>query len=129
LRLSHQEKQFIEKISAISGKEYKIVQEVLKAFLIATTLEIYTQDSNECELIIPYLCRLKLKFYDKDTTSGMKVVTELEAEPLDGLCEEIKCISEGDISPVEKYIKNQIVKNIQNNLNLEDIEVTLECNA
>jgi hypothetical protein len=124
LKLDNVEKEFIEKIAAISGKDKSVIKEVLKALLIASTLEIYAaMNEDEQILIIPYTCKCIVRYCDKceDDVTGTKV--SIEAQPSQALIEEISNISEGNITPTERQIRRHIIKDIQQILDINEVEI------
>lgn len=120
MRLSVEERLQIEKLSSILKKDKTIVRDVLISILMGMTLEIYNDND---EIIIPYICKLKLDAVDISTKKGMYTQVKLQAEPLPALIEEINAIRSGETTPTEEFIKRGIFKEFQSLLDLEDVEI------
>ena len=119
-KLSLEEKEFLQRICAISKKDKQTVKDVLLSLLMVSTIEIYKETNT---IIIPYICSLKVEHFDKMTPKGVKVEVVLEAIPSTALIEEITAVSEGEITPSEKYVKKQIFKIFLDLLVLDDVEL------
>lgn len=103
MKLSNEEKNFLDKICAVSCKDVNTVRDVLRAILIVSAKEVYAGSKT---VNIPYVCRLAL-----DTTSSDTV--RLSAEPNDNFVKEVKAILSGDTSPTEEFIGREISKTLE----------------
>lgn len=119
MKLSIEEKYFLDKICAVSSKDKNTVKDVLKALLMCTTIEIYADSK---EMVIPYMCKLKIDYMDNYKEDKHSVVVHLEATPCEGLINEIAAIQEGGITPTQEYIQKMILFDLKNKLEIEDIE-------
>jgi len=122
LKLTLEEKNFIENIRAISALDKKSTKTFFRSLLIACTMAIY---AGKDEIIIPYICKLKISYNDHHTPKGSKVKVHIEAEPCDELIEEIKAISEGEPPPSKKYIKKEISEEIKNKLEIDELDLDM----
>lgn len=120
IKLTTDERLVIEKISALSCRDLNTVKEVLKAFLIVTTSELYKTIDEEPRVLIPYICNLKIDYYEG---SDGKIKVSLEAEALEALENEVASIVEGEYPPSERFMRRQITKNIANVIDLDDFEL------
>jgi len=122
MKLTLEERNFVEKITAISALSKRSVKTFFKSLLMACSASVY---SDENEIIIPYLCKLKIKYNDYVTEKGTKVKVMLEAEPCDELIDEIKAISEGNQPPSKKFIKKEIAEELKNKLEIDELDLDL----
>lgn len=120
MKLTNQEKNFLEKIIAISALDKKVGKNFFRSQLVATTISLL---SGENEIIIPYLCKLKIKYNQILTPEGIKLEVKLEAEPSEELVEEIKCILAEEDPPTKVYFKKEIAKELRNYLEIDEIDV------
>jgi len=120
MKLEVNEKSFLEKIIAISGIDKKVAQVFFKSLLTACTASIY---ADENEIIIPYLCKLKIVYKKVLTQDGVKLEVELKADPSEELIEEIKCIVENIDPPTKVYFKKEIDKELKRGLEIDEIEL------
>lgn len=124
MKLTLEEKNFIERIVAISALDKKSVKTFFRSLLIASTIAVY---SEEDEIVIPYLCKLKIKYNDYlDTKKGSTVKVNMYAEPCEELIAEIKAISEGEQPPSKKYIKKEIFEEIKNKLEISELDLDMD---
>ena len=114
-KLSLEEKDFLNKIVCTSGIDQVIVKEVLQAILKMITIETYWENE---ELVIPYICSLKLSSFEKIKKEGVETEVELKAKPSKHLISEIKSINEGDITPTQNLTRQKIFKEIEDTLEL-----------
>jgi hypothetical protein len=110
LKLSMEEKDFLDKVVAFSGIEKTQVKEVFKALLRVTSLLLHG-DNNE--IYIPFICKLLIDHTDVLTDKGIKTHVKLTALPSECLRGEVTAICEGDILPTERYLKKQIIEKFQ----------------
>lgn len=115
--LSDKEKLFVERISCISRKDKSAVIDVLRACLMANTIEVL-QGNNE--ISIPFICDLKITYNDRQTKQGVVTDIQMEATPNRGLIDEIVAISEGEETPSEQFFKKGIHSKLKSLLDIED---------
>lgn len=116
-----EEKDFFEKICAVSRKDKATVKEVLLALLYVSTKQSYSAKFSKAEyaeITIPYICSLKWKYKDKFVGNGITTEVEMLATASNALKRELSCISDGETTPTEKYIKNLISNHIDEVLEL-----------
>ena len=123
MKLTLPEKNFIENITAISALDKKSVKTFFRSLLMACTMAVY---SDENEIIIPYLCKLKINYTDNHTKRGNKPIVKITAEPCDELIAEIKAISEGGEPPSKKYLKQEIMEELKNKLEISELDIDLD---
>lgn len=116
---------FLEKVAAVSGKDKQIVNDVLQSLLFVSTLEIFQNEDknkqeNTAEITIPYFCSLKLNFYNKLVEGQKQTVIDLQATASPALVEEITAIIDGVELPSKKYIKKKMQKTLKTKLEIED---------
>jgi hypothetical protein len=113
-RLSLEEKDFLDRVSAVSGYDKTIVRDVFQSFLNIITLELYSG----CNTInIPYVCSLEIDSYEKIQQNGVETIVELQAIPSSSLIDEIKAVNEGDITPTQQYIRKQMIEKLDSIVN------------
>ena len=111
LRLSLEEKDFLEKISAISLYDKKIVNDVFISLLHVISLELFNEENI---IYIPYIGSFNIDYYDKiEPGKGVDIQVSLQAEAADSLKDTIKQFSEGEISPTQDYMRLKISENIK----------------
>ena len=130
LKLSTEEKFFIDTVSAIASRDKNTVKDILRALLIASTVHLYESieldGKDECDLIIPYIGKIHLEYFEHNSDEGTGTKLKLSVIPSDALIEEVSCIVSGDTTPSENFIKRQIVKYIQSVVELEDCEIGID---
>ena len=120
MKLSNEEKNFLEKIIAISALDKKVGKNFFRSQLVACTIAML---SGENEIIIPYLCKLKIIYNQVLTPEGIRLDVKLEAEPSQELIEEIKCIVAEEDPPTKEYFKKEIAKELRNYLEIDEIDI------
>lgn len=121
LKLSTDEKLFLDRIKVFAKKEKKEVREVFLALLMASSLQMQDQDNTgDNEIVIPYICKLRFSHYEKTDKDGTKVYLQLEAIPSETLREEMDAIVHGEDTPVEKLTKKKILEIFKNTLGLDE---------
>jgi len=118
--LSDEEKLAFEKIAAISLKDKATIKDVLYALLSYTTIEALK--GNESEIIIPYLCKLKLSYKETQTNKGVESIVDIQAEPLPSLMKEYVCIKNNEDPPTKRYFLKQNKLHIKEILKLDEFE-------
>ena len=93
-KLDLDEKLFVRKIVALARKDKETIRDVMLAFVKMATIELY-RGSNE--IIIPYICRLKVQTKQVQTYQGLINEICLEATPTRTLIAEYNAIFEGQI--------------------------------
>jgi hypothetical protein len=113
LKLSLEEKDFLDRIVSISCVDKTVVKEVLQAILKMITIELYA-DFNT--IYIPYICSLNVTSYENLSSKGVETIVELEATPSKNLIEEVIAISEGEITPTQEYTRQKIYKSLEDKI-------------
>jgi hypothetical protein len=109
MKLTPIEKNFIQKISAISGQDPKVVNDLFFSLLIATVMELYS--GNE-EVSIPFLFNFKID-YDRDPIkNAYKLKEKYLVETSPSLHQVLVKIKSGEKTWVEEFIKKEIVESI-----------------
>lgn len=116
MKLSLEEKEALQKIKAISRKDENVLVDVFISLIHCMTIAVYKEKN---EIIIPYLCTLRLNFFDENTAKGTVTKIILEAEPSEFLKQEITAISEGEDTPSLKHIKKKIFGKFKQFLELD----------
>ena len=129
MKLSEEEKLAFDKIKALSRRDSKFLKDVFMCLLKMVTLETYKSADNSFIFYIPYLCGIKATYQDKikytleGNQKGQYVDIKLEVIPSESFIAEIKELSEGGITPSEKYIKKQIIKEFASSLEIDNLEI------
>lgn len=124
MKLSFEEKNVIETLSALSAKDFKNVQEIFKALLLSSVLNLYDSKDKEFEILIPYIAKLKVNF-DIVTSDNALIAIKIDVEPQASLKEEICNFVNGESGSVEKMLKKNIAEGIMKKLDIESIEIEL----
>ena len=74
MKITQDERLILERVSAICGKDPKVVSEVFKGLLIATSLELLSSKENNAKITIPYLCNLLISYYDTNTLLHTNII-------------------------------------------------------
>ena len=109
------EKLYIKKIAALSKKDKDAVRDVMLAFVKLCTIDLY---AGKKEIIIPYVCKLKVNTEYVEINGKKEEKVILEAEPARAFLEEFFAIREGRETPSERYLMRQIDKKLQDLLKL-----------
>lgn len=117
MKLSKEEKNFLENITAISALDKKSVRTFFRSLLVASTMSVFTDEN---EIYIPYLCKLNIN-YDVDENGNLNI--KIDAEPSIELTEEIKSIVNNDSPPSKKYFQKEIFEKLKNILEIEELEL------
>lgn len=117
MKLTPEEKAFVDKISAISGHDPKSVKEIFSALMVASTLEIYSRSNT---VYIPYLFKVNITYDKEHTSKGFELKEKYDVETSRTLHDSILKINSGDKTQSDAYLKKEIVKHISSVLELED---------
>lgn len=123
MKLTKEERNFVDNIVAISALDKKSVKTFFRSLLIACTMSVFT---GENEIYIPYICRLKIGYDTEDTDEGKKLNVNLMSEPAQELISEIKSILNDESPPSKKYLQKEIFEKLKNILEIEDLELDIE---
>lgn len=113
------EKDFIDKVSAISGYDSKIVKEIFNSIFLITVREIYAKfynKSNEIKIIFPYLFEFIIDYVkvpDPETKS-LIIKEKYQIKTNDNLHEALVNIVTNNKTVIEKILLKEITKNITN---------------
>ena len=121
MKLSKEERNFIENIVAISALNKKSIKTFFRSLLVACTMSVFTGDD---EIYIPYLCKLNIK-YNKSTKNKNKINVKLKAEPSIELIAEIENIANNRNPNSKKYFQKEIFEKLKNILEIEELELEI----
>ena len=113
-----QESNAFDKIVSLSSKDKNSVRDVMFAILTYATLESFNEEDNE--IIIPYLCSLKINYDEVPNEKGIESSVTITAKPSAMLLKEFVAIKNGEEPAVKKYFKRQNRLNFKNFLNIEE---------
>lgn len=119
VKLTSHEKNFIDKVSAISGIDHSTVKEVFLSTLIASTLEFY---SGVSEINIPYLFKAKVSLDQLKKGADIQALYNIETSP--SLHEVLLKIKSNSITWLEEFLKKEIAKSLSSILEIEEEETT-----
>ena len=124
LKMSPEEKVYLDKLVAISGKDITQIRDVLRSILVLFSIESY---SGETEIIIPYIGKLKFDLIDKCTpVRGSFTKVNLKAEACSSLVDELVAINDGEVTSTQDFFKANIFTSIKDILEIEeDSEILL----
>jgi len=115
--LSDEEKSALNKICSVSLKDASTIKDIFFSILSCITLDSY--QSNESEIIIPYIAKLKFNYVETSTEQGFESKVLIEAEPLPSLIKEFVSIRNGEEPPSKKYFRKQNSLQIEKFLKME----------
>jgi hypothetical protein len=104
-QMSDQEKEALLKICSVSLKDGATIKDIFFSILSCISLDSY--ESNESEMIIPYIAKLKFKYEERPTEQGFESKVLIEAEPLPSLITEFIAIRNDEEPPSKKYFRKQ----------------------
>jgi len=120
LKMSPEEKVYLDKLVAISGKDINTIRDVLRSILILFSVEAY---AGEEEVTIPYIGKFRFYLLDKYLPSkGSYTDVSLEVDPCISLVEELVAICNGDSTPTEEFFKKNVFTSMKDILEIEESE-------
>jgi hypothetical protein len=121
MKLSFEENNILETISALCAKDSKLIKDVFKALLLSSVLNLYDAEEDTFEILIPYIAKLIIKL--ENTNLEIKTKLLIEVIPQQSLKEEITCYINGDITSVKKLLKKNIVEGIMKKVDIDNVEI------
>lgn len=118
MKLSRQEKDFIDRISAISGKDPGTVKDIFAALLIATSIELNADQKSA--IPIPYLFTFKINPEQVMERKGIRIEEKYEIETSHTLHNIVVKLNSGEPNPLEHYLVREISKLLSGMLDLEE---------
>jgi len=115
---TNEEKIAFKKICSISTKDKTTVRDVLFAILTYAGMEAFKEDN---EIIIPYLCKLKLNYKEIINEKGIESIIDVEGEPSSLLLKEFACIKNDEKPFTKKYFEKQNRLHFKNLLKIKDL--------
>lgn len=109
IKLSQEEKDYVERIASILNKEKKDVQEVFLALITCITMDMYAKNT---EFYIPYLFKSKVKFNKKVIPKGFQYTPELEIQISDAFANIFEKLNSPDKTWIEEFIQSMLFKEI-----------------
>lgn len=117
MKLSSEEKNYLEKLSVLSGHDIKTIQDVFMAVLVAITMEVY---AGSHKILIPFLFNMKVNFTEKQTDKKVKLEESYDVQTNQMLHEIFLKIRNNENTWVEDFIKKEIVEHINSILELNN---------
>lgn len=109
IRLSKKEKDYIEKIASILGKDFREVQEVFLSLLACITMDLY---SNSNDFVIPYLFEFNVKPKRLLIEKGFKLEEEYSIKSLESFHDIFVKIETKQDTWIEDFIKGVLYKEL-----------------
>jgi hypothetical protein len=109
IRLSQDEKDYIEKIASILGKEYKEVQEVFLGLMACITMDLY---SGKTEFVIPYVMKADVKLKKSLIPKGFELKEDYNIEFMNGFHDIYIKIETKQTTWIEEFIKGLLYKEL-----------------
>lgn len=109
--LQKEDREFIDKISAVSKHDKTVIMEVMRSLVYCATLEIHKSVEEPDyipQITIPFIADIKIIYSDTVTSKGLVTDVTLEATPKRALIMEIIDVYEGETTVSEKSIWKQI---------------------
>ena len=125
LKMGPEEKVYLDKLVATSGRDIATVRDILRAILILFSVEAY---SGEEEATIPYIGKIKFQLVDKYLPSkGSYTDVSLSAEPCISLVEELTAICNGDSTPItDAFFKENVLTTFKEILEIDEGKIGQE---
>jgi hypothetical protein len=115
MKLTREEKSFIDKISAISGYDSHTVKGVFSSLLISAALEMW---SGKKKISIPYLFNFSVEIDPKyEGTKYQEGFYDVETNP--SFNNVLSKLNEREDSVVEEYLKREISRHLADLLDLD----------
>lgn len=114
IRLSKKEKDYIEKIASILGKDFKEVQEVFLSLITCITMDLY---SNSNEFIIPYLFEVKVTPKRTVIEKGFKLEEEYSIVTSEAFHDIFSKIETKQETWIEDFVKGVLYKELSKRMN------------
>jgi len=100
-----EEKSAFRKIVALSSKDQATVRDVLFGILTYATIESFNSEQNE--IVIPYLCTLNIKYKEIPNEKGIESFVTIDATPSNMLLKEFLAVKNGEEPITKRYFKKQ----------------------
>lgn len=115
MKLTREEKSFIDKVSAISGYDSHTVKNVFSGLLISTALELW---SGKKEINIPYLFKFSVEI-DEQQKSSDQGPEKYNISTNPSFHNVLTKMNEKEDSIIEEYLKREISKHLADLLDLD----------
>lgn len=115
IRLTQDEKDYIEKIASILGKEYKDIQEVFLALMACITMDLY---SGKTEFVIPYVMKADVKLKKSLIPKGFELKEDYKIEFMNGFHDIYVKIETNQTTWIEEFIKGLLYKELVSKLEI-----------
>jgi hypothetical protein len=113
IRLNQDEKDYVEKIASILGKDYKEVQEVFLGLMACITMDIY---SGKTEFVIPYVMKADVKLKKVLIPKGFELKEDCKIEFMNGFHDIYVKIETKQTTWIEEFIKGLLYKELASKL-------------
>lgn len=118
LKMSPEERVYLEKLVAFSGKDINTVRCILRSILVLFVHELY---GDEKEAIIPYIGNFKWSFSSKTTPAkGTHTYLKLKTDPCRALDENMAAVYEGNKPDCLEFFEKQRNIAIEETLEVEE---------
>lgn len=114
MKLTREEKSFIDKVSAISGYDSHTVKNVFSGLLISTALELW---SGKKEINIPYLFKFTVEIDTQKSQNDNPEKYDIFTNP--SFHNVLTKMNEKEDSVIEEYLKREISKHLSDLLDLD----------
>jgi hypothetical protein len=114
IRLSKKEKDYIEKIASVLGKDFREIQEVFLSLLTCIVIDMYS-DSNE--FVIPYLFEVKVTPKRTLIEKGFKLEEEYSVVSSEAFHDIFSKIETKQETWIEDFIKGVLYKELSKRMN------------
>jgi len=115
IRLSQDEKDYIEKIASILGKEYKDIQEVFLGLIACITMDLY---SGKTEFVIPYIMKADVKLKKSLIPKGFELKEDYNIEFMNGFHDIYVKLETKQTTWIEEFIKGLLYKELVSKLDI-----------
>jgi hypothetical protein len=114
MKLTREEKSFIDKVSAISGYDSHTVKNIFSGLLISTALELW---SGKKEINIPYLFKFTVEIDQTGSQNENSEKYDVSTNP--SFHNVLTKMNEKEDSIIEEYLKREITKHLSDLLDLD----------
>lgn len=110
--LQKEDREFLEKVSAVCKHEKAVVYDVMRSFIFVYGIELRKKLEKKetiAEITIPFLCKLLIDYEKELTAKGVVCKVNMTATPQGALIDEINNV----VGNYETITEKQLIKQIE----------------
>lgn len=105
MKLTKDEKQFIERVAAVANKDKNLTRDIWRAFSIALTKELFGGNN---KLILPFVGEVEFEVVNKPAKGGVESRVVSKFTPSEFFTETVADIASGKTTPTERYLEEEL---------------------